>query len=97
MFVSGVQQSDSVIHIHVSILFQILFPFRLLHNIEQSSLCYRVGPYWLCILNIAVYTRLPTFLINVCLPKFLSIISVTKISTYKCFDKCLPGNGFSAG
>ena len=39
LLVSGVQQSDSVIHIYVSIVFQILFPFRLLHNIEQSSLC----------------------------------------------------------
>ena len=38
MLVSGVQQSDSVIHIHMSILFQVLFPFRLLKNIEQSSL-----------------------------------------------------------
>ena len=38
--VSGVRQSDSVIHIHVSILSQILFPFRLLQSIEQSSLCY---------------------------------------------------------
>ena len=28
MLVSGVQQSDSVIYIHISILFQILFPFR---------------------------------------------------------------------
>ena len=27
VIVSGVQQSDSVIHIHVSILFQILFPW----------------------------------------------------------------------
>ena len=44
VLVSGVQQSDSVIHIHISILFQILFPFRLLQNIEQSSLCYAVGP-----------------------------------------------------
>ena len=52
--VSGIQQSDSVIHIHVSILFQIIFPFRLLHNTEQSSLCYTVGPCWLFILNIAV-------------------------------------------
>ena len=42
VLVSAVQQSDSVIHIHVSILFQILFPFRLLQNIEQSSLCYIV-------------------------------------------------------
>ena len=29
VLISGVQQSDSVIHIHVSILFQILFPYRL--------------------------------------------------------------------
>ena len=36
--VSGVQQSDSVLHVHISILFQILFPFRLLHNTEQNSL-----------------------------------------------------------
>ena len=54
MTVSGVQQSDSVIHTHVSILFQIIFPFRLLHNIEQNSLCYTVGPCWLSILSIAV-------------------------------------------
>ena len=56
VIVSGVQQSDSVIHVHVSILFQILFSFILLHNIEQSSLCYTVGPCWLSILNIAVCT-----------------------------------------
>ena len=31
-------------HIHLSILFQILFPFRLLQSTEQSSLCYTVGP-----------------------------------------------------
>ena len=54
MLVSGVQQSHSVIRIHVSILFQILFPFRLLQSLEQSSLCYAVGPCWLSILNIAV-------------------------------------------
>ena len=34
VLVSGIQESDSVIHIHVSLLFQILFPFRLLHNIK---------------------------------------------------------------
>ena len=56
VLVSGVQQSDSFIHIYVSILFQILFPFRLLQNIEQSSLCYTVGPCWLFILNIVVCT-----------------------------------------
>ena len=56
VLVSGVQQSDSVIHKHVSILFQILFPFGLLQSIEQSSLGHTVGPCWLSILNIAVCT-----------------------------------------
>ena len=55
--VSGLQQSDSVIHIDVSILFQILFLFTLLQSIEQSSLCYTVGPCWLSILKIAACTR----------------------------------------
>ena len=32
--ISGGQQSDSKMHIHVSIPFQILLPFRLLQNIE---------------------------------------------------------------
>ena len=30
------------------------FSFRLLHNIEQRSLCYTAGPCWLFILNTAV-------------------------------------------
>ena len=34
VLISGIQQSDSVIDIHICILFQILFPFRLLPNIE---------------------------------------------------------------
>ena len=49
-------QSDSVIHVRVSILFQIRFPVRLLQNIKQNTLCYTVGPYWLSILNTVVYT-----------------------------------------
>ena len=40
---SSFQQHNSVVHIHVSTFFQNLFQFRLLHNIEQSSLCYSVG------------------------------------------------------
>ena len=56
VLVSGVQQSDSVMHIYISILFQILFPFRLLQSIEQSSLCYTVGPCWLSILNTVLCT-----------------------------------------
>ena len=38
--------------IHVSILLQTLLPSRLPHHIEQSSMCYTVGPYWSSILNI---------------------------------------------
>ena len=54
--VSGAQQSDSAIHIHVSILPQTPCPSRLSHNTEQSSLCCTVGPCWLSILSIAVCT-----------------------------------------
>ena len=39
---------------YTSILPQTPLPSRLPHNIEQSSLCYAVGPCWLPILNIAV-------------------------------------------
>ena len=45
VLVSTIQQSESIIHIHISTLFQILFPNRLLQSIEQSSLCYTVGSY----------------------------------------------------
>ena len=41
---------------HASTLSQNLSPIRSLHNIEQNSLCYTVGLYWLSILNIAVCT-----------------------------------------
>ena len=34
-------------------LFQIFFPYRLLQNIERSSLCYIVDPYFLSVLYIA--------------------------------------------
>ena len=34
VLVSGVRQSESAIHIHISILFQILFPYKLVHNTE---------------------------------------------------------------
>ena len=56
MIVLGIWQSESFIHIQVSILFQIIFPIILLHTIGQSSLCYRVGPRWLFNLNRAVCT-----------------------------------------
>ena len=54
VLVSGVLQSDSVIHIHTCTLFQILFPYRSLQRGEQSSLCCTVGPCWLSILYIDV-------------------------------------------
>ena len=45
LLVSDVQQSDSVIYIsYIYILSQILFLYRLLHDIEYSSLCCAVGP-----------------------------------------------------
>ena len=40
VLVSAVQQSESVMHIHVFTLFQIIFPYKLLKNIEQRSLSY---------------------------------------------------------
>ena len=42
--ISGGQQSDSAIHIHVSVLPQTPLPSRLPHNIKQSSLCSTVSP-----------------------------------------------------
>ena len=48
-----------ILFTHLSIIFQILFPFRLLHSFEESSLCYTVGLCWLSILNIAVCTCQP--------------------------------------
>ena len=51
------QVYNKVIQLYI---YMYLFFFRfsshlgLLHNVEQSSLCYTVGPCWLSILNIAV-------------------------------------------
>ena len=56
MIVSGGQQRESAIHIHVSILPQTAHPPRVPHNIEQGSLRYTVGPYWLSIFSIAMCT-----------------------------------------
>ena len=54
VIVSGGQLSNSAIHIHVSILPQTPLPSRLPHSIEESSLCYTVGPCALSVLNITV-------------------------------------------
>ena len=52
MLVSAVQQNESTIHIQISPLFWISFPFRLPKSIKQSSLCYKdtVGSRQLSIL-----------------------------------------------
>ena len=42
VLVSGVQQIDSVIHIHLPFFVRFCSLYRLLQNIEQSSLCYTV-------------------------------------------------------
>ena len=54
----GHKESDTTERLNWTelILFQIISPFRLLHNIEQSSLCHTVSPCWLFIVNIAVCT-----------------------------------------
>lgn len=44
VIIPAVSQSDSFVHVHTSILFQILFPQTLLQDIELSSLCSTVGP-----------------------------------------------------
>ena len=51
VIVSSEQWKDSAMHIHVSILPQTPLPSRLPHNIEQSSVYYRVGPCWLSTLK----------------------------------------------
>jgi len=71
VLVSGLQQSDSVIHTHVSIHFQILFPYRLLQNIKQSSMCCTVGPCWLSSIAECIYInpKLPIYLSSILPPQ----------------------------
>ena len=55
--VSDVWQSDSVIHTHISILFQVLSSYRLLQNFESSSLCYTLGLCCLFYIQQSVYVN----------------------------------------
>ena len=67
------------IHTHTHILFQILFPYRLLQNIEYSSLCSTVGPCWLPILYIAVYNCLSQTS-NLSLPPLSPLVTISLYS-----------------
>ena len=60
MLASGVQQSDSVIHMYIctNIIFQILFHHVSLQDTEYSSLCYTVGPCSLPILYIVAFAAI---------------------------------------
>lgn len=53
MLVSGVQQTKSVIHI--SIPFQILFPYKILQSIEYLFLRYTIGP---CLYLVVLFSLL---------------------------------------
>ena len=57
MLVSTAQQSESVLHIHISPLFWISFPFRSPRSTEWSSPCYTVGSY-ICFIN-SIYMSIP--------------------------------------
>ena len=54
VLVLGVQQSKSVIYVHISTLFQIFFPYKPIQSTEQSSLCCTVVSYQLSVLYIGV-------------------------------------------
>jgi len=45
VLVSAVQQSESVIYIHLSTFFKDSFPFHPLQSIDKSFLCSTVGSY----------------------------------------------------
>ena len=60
--VSGVQKSDLVKYVHVSILFKIASPFRLLQNTEQNSLLlYSRSLLVICFKYSSVYMSIPNF------------------------------------
>ena len=82
---SGVQQSESDIHIHIVILFQILFPDdRSLQSIEQISLYYTIDPYQLSILYIIVQSQPPNSSLSFCFSPLITI-SLFSISATVCF------------
>ena len=79
MIVSGGQQRDSAIHTHVSISTQTPLPSRLPDNIEQSSLCYTVGPFWLFVLNTVMCTS-PSQIPNLSLSPAFLLVTISSFS-----------------
>ena len=94
VLVSSLEQSDSVIHIHVLNSFWILFPFRLLKNIELYSLCYTVCSWWLSVLNTAVCTCQSQFPAYSFLPPSPLVVAISSVQfspgTQSCPTLCNP-------
>ena len=91
MLVSGVEQSDSVMHTYVSILFQIPYPFILLQNIEQSSLCYICSVTQLCpTLWDPMDCSTPGFPVHHQFPELLKLMSIKSMMPSNHFILCCP-------
>ena len=81
MITSAVQQSDSLINIHISILFPILFPCRFSKNDWESSLCYTVGFHW---------PAIPYTIVCICQPQTTSpslLPNLSPLITIHLFSK----------
>ena len=72
MLLSDEQQSNSDMDMHIYFfLFQILFHYRLLQDIEYSSLCSALGP-WLCFTHSGVYMLILCVCVCVCVRSVMS-------------------------
>ena len=60
-------------------IFQNLFPYRLLKNIECSPLCYTLGPCWFSALNILLCMLIPSSEFIHLLP-FFSLVTIRLFS-----------------
>ena len=79
VIVPGRQQRDSAIHTHVSISPQTPLPSVLPDNIEQSSLCYTVSPFWLSVLNTVMCTS-PSQIPNLSLSPAFLLVTISSFS-----------------
>ena len=69
----------------IYILFQVLFHYRLLRDIEYSSLCYRVDPCWfsvLCII-VCICESQPPYLFP---PSLSPLVTISLISMCMAWD-----------